>query len=84
MKSKLIILISILSLVLPVMLAACSPAGTATNTTGPANTTSTQPTATPNAAGEIEATEFQGIKLTPMDDQNNNALAGTQNIDRGT
>jgi DMSO/TMAO reductase YedYZ molybdopterin-dependent catalytic subunit len=34
--------------------------------------------------GEIEATEFQGTKLTPIAKQNNNALAGTQYIDRDT
>ena len=34
--------------------------------------------------GEIEATEFQGIKLTPINKQNNNALAGTQHIDQAT
>lgn len=34
--------------------------------------------------GEIEATEFQGTKLTPIVKQNNNALAGTQYIDRDT
>jgi DMSO/TMAO reductase YedYZ molybdopterin-dependent catalytic subunit len=40
--------------------------------------TTTQPT------GEVEATEFQGVKLTPIAQQNNNALKGTQNIDRAT
>ena len=34
--------------------------------------------------GEIEATEFQGKKLTPIAEQRNNALAGTQYIDRDT
>lgn len=32
--------------------------------------------------GEVEATEFQGVKLTPIRDQRNNALKGTQVIDR--
>jgi DMSO/TMAO reductase YedYZ molybdopterin-dependent catalytic subunit len=32
--------------------------------------------------GEVEATEFQGKKLTPIKDQGNNALAGVQNIDK--
>jgi DMSO/TMAO reductase YedYZ molybdopterin-dependent catalytic subunit len=35
-------------------------------------------------ASEVEATEFQGTKLTPIRDQGNNALAGTQFIDRNT
>jgi DMSO/TMAO reductase YedYZ molybdopterin-dependent catalytic subunit len=39
---------------------------------------------TTNALGEVEATEFQGQKLTPIDRQRNNALAGTQNIDKDT
>lgn len=34
--------------------------------------------------GEVEATEFQGVKLTPIEEQNNNALAGTRIIDRDT
>ena len=33
---------------------------------------------------EVEAIEFQGVKLTPISQQGNNALAGTQNIDRQT
>jgi DMSO/TMAO reductase YedYZ molybdopterin-dependent catalytic subunit len=34
--------------------------------------------------GETEATEFMGKKLTPISNQGNNALAGTQVIDRQT
>ncbi len=34
--------------------------------------------------GEVEATEFQGVQLTPIKDQRNNALAGTQIIDKDT
>lgn len=34
--------------------------------------------------GEIEATEFQGVALTPIDQQRNNALAGTRFIDKDT
>jgi DMSO/TMAO reductase YedYZ molybdopterin-dependent catalytic subunit len=34
--------------------------------------------------GEVEATEFQGVKLTPIEKQNNNALKGTQIIDKET
>jgi DMSO/TMAO reductase YedYZ molybdopterin-dependent catalytic subunit len=34
--------------------------------------------------GETEATEFMGQKLTPISEQNNNALAGTQYIDEAT
>jgi DMSO/TMAO reductase YedYZ molybdopterin-dependent catalytic subunit len=34
--------------------------------------------------GEVEATEFMGVKLTPISQQRNNALAGTQIIDKET
>jgi DMSO/TMAO reductase YedYZ molybdopterin-dependent catalytic subunit len=34
--------------------------------------------------GEVEATEFMGKKLTPINDQRNNALAGTQYIDKAS
>ncbi len=35
-------------------------------------------------SGEVEATEFQGVELTPISDQGNNALKGTQVIGRDT
>jgi DMSO/TMAO reductase YedYZ molybdopterin-dependent catalytic subunit len=41
------------------------------------------PTST-NATGEVEATSYNGIQLTPIKDQLNNALQGTQDIDRAT
>ncbi len=34
--------------------------------------------------GEVEATEFQGTRLTPIKDQLNNALSGTKILDRDT
>jgi DMSO/TMAO reductase YedYZ molybdopterin-dependent catalytic subunit len=34
--------------------------------------------------GEVEATEFMGVPLTPISQQLNNALAGTQVIDKET
>jgi DMSO/TMAO reductase YedYZ molybdopterin-dependent catalytic subunit len=40
-----------------------------------------QPSFTP-LPGEVEAAEFMGKKLTPISKQRNNALAGTQIIDR--
>ena len=91
MNRKTVIFFSVLVLLLPVILAACtSPAvsttGAPTTTTVAAPSTSTTPvpTGTPNANGEIEATEFQGTKLTPINMQRNNALAGTQFIDKDT
>lgn len=50
-----------------------------TRSSGTVATTSTRIT-----PAEVEATEFQGKKLTPISQQLNNALAGTQNIDRAT
>ncbi|MCL5073470.1 MAG: molybdopterin-dependent oxidoreductase [Actinobacteria bacterium] len=44
---------------------------------------SSQPSLISNTV-EAEATEFQGTKLTPIAEQRNNALAGTQYIDRDT
>jgi DMSO/TMAO reductase YedYZ molybdopterin-dependent catalytic subunit len=41
-------------------------------------------TATPNPAGEVEATEYKGVALTHIQDQRNNALKGTQHLDRDT
>jgi DMSO/TMAO reductase YedYZ molybdopterin-dependent catalytic subunit len=38
----------------------------------------------PTIPGEVEATEFQGVKLTPIKDQLNNALKGTQIINKDT
>ena len=45
-----------------------------------ASSRSTTATVTSTTSGEVEATEFQGTKLTPIKDQNLNALAGTQKI----
>lgn len=42
------------------------------------------PTSTTRPDGEIEATEFQGVALTPIDEQRNNALTGTKVIDKDT
>jgi DMSO/TMAO reductase YedYZ molybdopterin-dependent catalytic subunit len=53
-----------------------------------ASTSSISPASATESSGssaeEIEATEFEGTKLTPISQQGNNALAGTQKIDRGT
>jgi DMSO/TMAO reductase YedYZ molybdopterin-dependent catalytic subunit len=70
-----------------VILSACAP-----NSATPSMTTSGLPGVSPSAVfntnppvpGEVEATEFMGIPLTPIKEQNNNALAGTQHIDKST
>jgi DMSO/TMAO reductase YedYZ molybdopterin-dependent catalytic subunit len=41
-------------------------------------------TPTTNPSGEVEATVFEGHALTPINQQNNNALRGTQRIDKDT
>jgi DMSO/TMAO reductase YedYZ molybdopterin-dependent catalytic subunit len=61
--------VGIIIIAVALLLAACGPK--------PAYTTYT-PT------GEVEATEFMGHKLTPLSQQNNNALKGTQYIDVAT
>jgi DMSO/TMAO reductase YedYZ molybdopterin-dependent catalytic subunit len=38
----------------------------------------------PNIENETEATEFMGIELTPISEQGNNAIKGTQFIDKDT
>jgi DMSO/TMAO reductase YedYZ molybdopterin-dependent catalytic subunit len=43
-----------------------------------------KPAPAPTSPAEVEATEFMGHKLTPISQQNNNALSGTQYIDRAT
>jgi DMSO/TMAO reductase YedYZ molybdopterin-dependent catalytic subunit len=68
MKNKLIIFTVVLGFLAFSTLVACKPAVTTGN---PAPT-------------ETEATEFQGVKLTPISEQRNNALSGTQHIDRAT
>ncbi len=65
-----------------VMSGSCSGASTA-----PAATISTAEatnTVTPSPTGEVEATEFLGSKLTPVKDQGNTSLIGTQIIDKDT
>jgi DMSO/TMAO reductase YedYZ molybdopterin-dependent catalytic subunit len=37
-----------------------------------------------STSGEVEATEYQGVELTPIEKQNSNALAGIQEIDQDT
>ncbi len=49
---------------------------------GCGSSTSTTQATWPN--GEIEATEFQGVELTPIDKQRNNALNDTQVIDKNS
>jgi DMSO/TMAO reductase YedYZ molybdopterin-dependent catalytic subunit len=75
MKKIGLVAVFVLILVLPGLLIACT-APTATST----SISSTSLTSTP--AGEIEATEFMGVKLTPISQQRNNGLNGPQHIDK--
>jgi DMSO/TMAO reductase YedYZ molybdopterin-dependent catalytic subunit len=76
MKNKFLIITLVAVLILPVILSACTTTTASTTTTSSTNTT------VPN--GEVEATEFMGVQLTPISQQNNNALRGTQYIDKDT
>jgi len=60
---------------------ACSTPTTSATSTSNATTTFKS---NPSVPTEVEATEFMGTKLTPINQQNNNALAGTQHIDKNT
>jgi len=57
----------LLALILPLAGMVCMKAGS---------------TSDPSGEAEIEATEYQGVKLTPIGRQRNNALKGTRKIDR--
>jgi DMSO/TMAO reductase YedYZ molybdopterin-dependent catalytic subunit len=67
MKNKFLITILTAALIIPLILTTCS-------------NEAVTPSTSPN--GEVEATEYLGFKLTPISQQNNNALAGTQYIDK--
>ena len=70
--------ISVLFVWLPI-LTACSTIPSMTATSNSVITASN-----PAVPGEVEATEFLGTKLTPIREQNNNALSGTQHIDKAS
>ncbi len=74
MKNKLLLLLVTSVLIFPLVFTACATTATTTSTTTPST----------NPSGEVEATEFQGVQLTPINQQNNNALKGTQFIDKDT
>ena len=84
MKYKLLVLGIVL---LVVILSACAAPSSATSqpvSPSPSMSTVPEPVTTTTAAptGEVEATEFLGTTLTPISQQNNNALQGTPYIDR--
>jgi DMSO/TMAO reductase YedYZ molybdopterin-dependent catalytic subunit len=55
--------------------------GIATVGCGGPGSSSSDGSTTSRVSGEVEATEFQGVALTPISKQGNNALKGTQHID---
>jgi DMSO/TMAO reductase YedYZ molybdopterin-dependent catalytic subunit len=71
MNIKLIGLLALAALLFAGILGACSNSSSTTISTS-------------SPGGEVEATEFMGKKLTPIADQGNNALRGTQTIDKNT
>ena len=54
-----------------------------TETTAVSASNSTQELTSSNLP-EVEAVEYQGTKLMPLSSQGNNAIKGTQNLDRGS
>ncbi|MGA2157636.1 MAG: molybdopterin-dependent oxidoreductase [Dehalococcoidia bacterium] len=71
MKNNLSVLVILLLVTVLLTLTACLGAA------------STHPSSLP-VPGEVEAKEYMGHKLTPISQQNNNALKGTQYIDKST
>lgn len=71
MRSKLLLPVAVLAVMILPILASCVNAASA-------------PASVPPLPGEVEATEFMGHKLTPINQQRNNALKGTQHIDWST
>jgi DMSO/TMAO reductase YedYZ molybdopterin-dependent catalytic subunit len=90
MKKLTMVLVVIAILVLASIGTACKGSTQTTSpatvqATGPAASTTTPvATAVATTVGEVEAIEFQGRKLIPIKEQRNNALAGTQKIDKAT
>ena len=70
--------LAVLMLLVAVWGAAGCAGGSSTSESGNVSSTGTLP----QGEAEIEATEFQGVKLTPLREQGNNALRGTQFIDK--
>ena len=94
-----VILISII-VVLLITQACSGPSVTSSRTTVTTNQTSTQAatmttnattnstttiiTTSPTTTGQVESTEFQGTKLTPIKDQQLNGISGTINVNQAT
>ncbi|MBN1630381.1 MAG: molybdopterin-dependent oxidoreductase [Thermoleophilia bacterium] len=76
MKTKLLLASSVLALLLTLA------TGAIILGCGDGRSASTSVPTGPQPSEEVEATEFRGVKLTPIDEQGNNALRGTQVIDR--
>lgn len=81
------ILVLVIIMLMTPLMSCGTPTPTSTSspsaTPTPTLTSTPSPTSTPPLE-EGEATEFQGKALTPISKQLNNALAGTQFIDRNT
>jgi DMSO/TMAO reductase YedYZ molybdopterin-dependent catalytic subunit len=87
MKIKFVILALLLLLIMiPVMSCKKAPADSTTSGASvPVTTTSAANfTSNPSVPGAVEATEYLGTELTQIKYQRNNALEGTQHIDKNT
>jgi DMSO/TMAO reductase YedYZ molybdopterin-dependent catalytic subunit len=80
MRKNIFVIVVIVFIILPAILIACSRSPA----TSQSSSSTTNPSVPPNPAGEIEATEFMGTQLTPINKQLNNGLRVTLNIDRAT
>lgn len=83
MKAEFVI-IAVLIIVLVTGAVACAKSPITSTSPGVQSSTPAVTSSPTLPTSEVEATEFMGKKLTPIRDQLNNALAGTQFIDRQT
>jgi DMSO/TMAO reductase YedYZ molybdopterin-dependent catalytic subunit len=80
---KIPIFVSAILMLIIILFTGCNISDSSSASTPSAPLTSTIESSE-SSVEEVEATEFDGIRLTPISQQGNNALAGTQNIDRQT
>jgi len=78
------IVISAILMFIVILFTGCNiPASSSSASTSSTSLASTT-VSSESTTEEMEATEFQGVKLTPISQQCNNAIAGTQYIDKQT
>jgi DMSO/TMAO reductase YedYZ molybdopterin-dependent catalytic subunit len=78
MLKKSVLIAVIMCVIMTLGFTACSKSNPVSTSSSSTNTPSTSPA----PGGEVEATEFMGVQLTPIDKQLNNSLQGIVHIDR--